>query len=539
MNRTKRLREAKMTTIITEDKKYKQSDKLIKAVLDLTKRIEKEGKKSDKPLGAGGFLKAKAGEMAGNVKSMFTAKGVAQLLGKGGDTFIGGLAASITDAKVAKKEEAKAKETKKLETAADWMKYSAEGQDRTNLINAETDKKKRAKMEKEAAALSLEMADQILKLREKIDGLKKEQSAVKSRSGGTLDLNDEKLDELKFYDNAVNKEGGLTVSELDFFKNADKPKQTAAPKTKKKDNGLPFTMKTTSGDKAASITELLEHLYNSTNAGDEAIKGVEGKLGPLSPQQKDGVIRGVKEGMQEELLKLNEEQLAELKKLTKSSEETKKEKKDPKRNLLSALTSKLKAPFSKASGDKPSASNGNAIMSLMSSMGGLASSAASGLSSIAGAGAGALGGLAGTAVRGLGSVALPALAVGGAGAAGYYGAKALGADKLGSWLGGKAADLFQDDPMKIMEERDKQAAALRASKPTTTPREAQSAELAKSIAVAETTAKTNESSKTQSSPTVVNNNISNSKNVTQVNVKPPVRNIEPSLNARLSSLFSF
>ena len=53
--------------------------------------------------------------------------------------------------------------------------------------------------------------------------------------------------------------------------------------------------------------------------------------------------------------------------------------------------------------------------------------------------AGGLGGLGMT----LGKLGL----LGAAGAAGYYGATALGAGRLGSWIGGKLADLFLPDPM--------------------------------------------------------------------------------------------
>jgi len=62
------------------------------------------------------------------------------------------------------------------------------------------------------------------------------------------------------------------------------------------------------------------------------------------------------------------------------------------------------------------------------------------------------GGVGGLALK-LGQLGLLA----GAGAAGYYGAKALGADAAGNWVGNKLAGWFQDDPMAIMAARDKAA----------------------------------------------------------------------------------
>lgn len=88
------------------------------------------------------------------------------------------------------------------------------------------------------------------------------------------------------------------------------------------------------------------------------------------------------------------------------------------------------------------------------------------LPGLGGAAAGEGGGLLGGLMEGgLGRFLLPALAVAGTGLAAYFGTKALGGDKLGSAIGTKMADVFQDDPMKKMDEQAKEHAKQRGKNP--------------------------------------------------------------------------
>ena len=81
-----------------------------------------------------------------------------------------------------------------------------------------------------------------------------------------------------------------------------------------------------------------------------------------------------------------------------------------------------------------------------------------GMGSLIGGAGKALGGLASGIIGFCSTVltnplVLQLMAAGAGLSAGYYGAKSLGADKLGEWIGGKAADMFLDDPLAPKKKR--------------------------------------------------------------------------------------
>ena len=199
-------------------------------------------------------------------------------------------------------------------------------------------------------------------------------------------------------------------------------------------------------------------------------------------------------------------------------------------------------------------------------------------STIAGSAASAGGGILSSAGSLVSKVALPALAVAGAGAAGYAAGQWLnentdiqkniagGVDTVKGWFGNsdedkqkeaekkatqdlydkrvqegkltpKAAEYFEKQGIKVDKTKINTVANL--EKPATTSREVQTANLEQSTAEAATIA-AKETAGTNKGPAVVDASVKSitNNNTVQTKPSPPVRNFEPSFNTRLRSQFA-
>ena len=199
-------------------------------------------------------------------------------------------------------------------------------------------------------------------------------------------------------------------------------------------------------------------------------------------------------------------------------------------------------------------------------------------STIAGSAASAAGGILSSAGSLVSKVAQPALAVAGAGAAGYAAGQWLnentdiqkniagGVDTVKGWFGNsdedkqkeaekkatqdlydkrvqegkltpKAAEYFEKHGIKVDKTKINTVANL--EKPATTSREVQTANLEQSTAEAATIA-AKETAGTNKGPAVVDASVKSITNNNSVHTKPspPVRNFEPSFNTRLRSQFA-
>ena len=199
-------------------------------------------------------------------------------------------------------------------------------------------------------------------------------------------------------------------------------------------------------------------------------------------------------------------------------------------------------------------------------------------STIAGSAASAGGGILSSAGSLVSKVALPAMAVAGAGAAGYAAGNWLnentniqkniagGIDTVKGWFGNsdedkqkesekkawqdnydqkvkdgkltpKLAELFEKQGIKV--DTSKITSVSEITKPATTPREVQTTALEQSTADAATIA-AKETAGSNKGPAVVDASVKSvtNNNTVQTKPSPPVRNFEPSFNTRLRSQFA-
>lgn len=272
-------------------KEFKNSQELVKQITLLTKRFTDKGKSSigDKPKSSiGESLKDYFSPAATSIKKLSTKEGILDSLSAASG---GGIMSTILSGAAAGIRERSAAKAKKAEWSSAYLTGTDKGRASVQELGMETAAKKAA--QKYEAKLRIEESI-------RVDEAK--QSALKRSGIEGADLDQSGLKRL-----ADNKENLKRLV-------ADKPTKNSQTKTpipvspqKTTDNSL--------GNKLFDVTK------------DEVNKSF-----PEYAQNQD-FMDGIKSGMEEELLKLNEEQLVQLKKLvagvTQTEEDKFEAKKDP------------------------------------------------------------------------------------------------------------------------------------------------------------------------------------------------------------------
>ena len=611
-----------------ELEKKKQTDRLIKSVIDLNKTFIKTGKKEDEEdkkkskLGSDFSMKSladafkqKGADKVKSVKDMFSIKNALSLMGQGEGTMLGELAQNREE-----KMTAKVDEVKKVSAAAQiYATESAPGQlhaqKRKEYEGKEggATEEERLELEKEMEELlkkgtewyekRLEIAEQIAKLEKEseeardagvdVDPAKLQKiEDLKNKRAGKIEAKKEpektswdyKDDKYKNTQKQLEKKGDKTSLALlkkaneqeEARKNASDKKLTAPPKA-----GAPTEDMMSVLERKMREADMKQHpeLYpelaetnttaNTTTANTTTNEELEIENKQLKVLTKiENAVTVSEEDRLES--KKPESTVEKIKKETPADPVQKKSILDRAKDLAESVRQRGKDLLNKLKG-----SPGESFVQRAKN--GAGSILKSG-STIAGSAASAGGGILSSAGSLVSKVALPALAVAGAGAAGYAAGQWLnentdiqkniagGVDTVKGWFGNsdedkqkeaekkatqdlydkrvqegkltpKAAEYFEKHGIKVDKTKINTVANL--EKPATTSREVQTANLEQSTAEAATIA-AKETAGTNKGPAVVDASVKSITNNNSVHTKPspPVRNFEPSFNTRLRSQFA-
>lgn len=281
--------------MITEEKKLKQTAELTKAVLKLSERFKKAEDRAKKMDGKTGLLgnigKGIAGAASKKMNDIFSLKGIGNMMGLGEGTIIGDALAARHDAKEVKK----AEQVKATKFAENFTKYSKEGKG----LSEESRNK--------ALARGVELFKEQEEILKKIKKIEDEIAEADELGQGDLVRGAKKgeLDTLKARKKNLFDEPAVQPVTVSKFK--------------------PLTQE--------EASMMASRMMSSGNLVGNAITQLESEHGPLDRASKNDLASGIKKGMIEELLKSNEEQVEQLRKLVASSQQTEEER----------LESKIKA----------------------------------------------------------------------------------------------------------------------------------------------------------------------------------------------------
>jgi hypothetical protein len=330
-----------------ENKKLKQTDKLTKAVLALTKRYEIADKKQiarDKL-----SIKDKLKEgLKDKLSNAFSLKSVAGLMGLGSGTVIGKMLDDRHDKKVEEKKSKQAEianATKYAENNAKFNPESVEG-----------------KTKEAAIAHGVKLYKEQLSILTSIEKINSEISEASKLEQGesAKEYYKEELKVLKERLEVINKAGKLPTNRVSQGTipapvTAEEPAAVVPPATPV---SSPVSEKTTDTMEKESTKVMIENGHDTLNElidirdylmekGDvlgAAVTQLETDTGKtITPMEKESLAAGIRAGMDEELLKINEEQLDALRKLVKSSEVSLEDKLEAKKKSLDGITSLVAA----------------------------------------------------------------------------------------------------------------------------------------------------------------------------------------------------
>lgn len=412
-----------------EDKKVKQTDKLIKVMTDLTKFFKKDEKakgptvdKNGAPTTLIGKIKAGVTE---KVKDKFSAKGLMNMAGMGEGTLVGGSILQHIDQK-------KADKVEQEQHKANFLKYTDKGRELAALTGV-PEKEKQAKID-EAAKIHREQAEEDEKELAKI---KQDEQDIKK-----LDKN------LELDDTVIKRRTKLETDKASRWTNPNgtqaEVKATVVPVAKQEETAQIVPQVEPAQSREDMVKEIAANLMKELDTQGLQQQEEERRGTPFTPEESTEFKAGVLEGLMDDLLKSSDEQLEVLKELYKSAEQSEEEKLETdKGNNLAVNTNDKKVGDSKTEKDKP-----KSLVDKLTDMAG----DSLGESALGKAGK-AAGGLAKKVGGGLLRMAGPAAAVAGAGAAGYaagsYINEKLGisdkiVDSMGDIGGGDAINKISD-----------------------------------------------------------------------------------------------
>lgn len=529
-----------------EQKKFKQTDRLIKAVTDLDKRFKKEQeetkKSSEGALSFKNILKTVKGRASAKIRETFSVKNALSMLGMGEGTMIGGLASM----RELQKEEKNQEVEKAQKFASGFTKYTEKGRALALLD------------ENKAIAEGVKLYEKRKKLEQEIAEIEAEMKAAKELGSGAKVSKDIE-DRLK-----------LLQKENENLFGAETPMSKPASSSK---------MKTA---KPAMLTpeelgSMRESLIKRGNVLERAVQETENLSGTkMSAPERESLAAGVRKGMDEELLKLNEEQLDELRKLVKSFEQSEEDKLESNIKSASPFSPEKKVVQEETKKDNIMSKLVEGIKNFIPAIGSLVSAVGSFIASkMLPAAASGVASLASGAARLLPALAKGAGLIGAAVSVGsgvndlmegkrqttlegmdiidpfkvgaFAGEKIrqAGTNEQGTGLLDRATNVVgnlltgrgftSEDPAEIAKKQYEQEVAIK--KMSSTSREAQSQQLQQNIDRAkEIEVKKEKAEGVKPSATVVNNNVVNN-NTSQTKISPPVRNVESSFNARMRTAF--
>ena len=551
-----------------ETKKFKQTDKLIKSVMDLEKRLTKDAKEAEKNKGFSWKrgIKESAGKIGERVRDAFSIKSLASLAGIQEGGMIGDLLAarheSKREARIASKENVVAAR----KSAAGFSKFGTEAKEM----------RARGASENEIIERAVKLYQERLDIEKKIKAIEDERAEGREFDKN-FDANKYKADDYA----ALNKKlEGLTVT-----KQAE-PLMEPGDLLKKKIPGI----KPSQDPIKDTIREIRDFMVKSMDLESKVVTETEKQTGPLPAGHRRELISGMKAGMDEDLLAIGKEQLEALHQIVKNSEMTEEEK-------LESMNKVSAAPIKEAR--KEQATGAGSFLDKAMNM----------LGSFKGVGevVNVVKNLAGLVSSFL-SVAGPILAVVGAGAAGVYlggklkdsidsgitgmtGGKSQslgdavysGVDSVKGWFGADDSAKMKKAEAKSMAElvvrkvqsgqpvskttlatleankkylepdlRSQVDAATRDAiiaspksvvqpalqKPEITPRESQTAELEATLSKNETLVEEMKTAERTVAPSAAIVNAPTINNTTkEVRISPPVRNLDSTFNDRLGLSF--
>jgi hypothetical protein len=291
-------------------KQLKQTEKLTKAVMDLTKRYKTNEELAKKVglFGGKGILGSAKEGIKNKLSDTFSLKNLGSLMGLGSGTMIGSLLESRHENKKEAVLAKKAETEKAKQFAENHAKYNPEGQALAEQ-SQEAAIAHGVKLYTEQRDLMIE----ILKVKEEI----KQADETGHGDAARARLNPG-LKAMQDHHAAIST-GGVKPAKA-------KKESLAQPEE--------------SGTKVAPLAQpeedplvtLREALLTKGDVVNRSITQLETDNGkPMSAEEKEQLAGGIRGGMDEELLKLNKEQLEALKKLVKNSEQTEEDKLEAKK----------------------------------------------------------------------------------------------------------------------------------------------------------------------------------------------------------------
>jgi hypothetical protein len=325
------------------DTAVKQTEKLTEAVLNLAKRMQRSeelAKKSNLLGKASNSVTSLKEGISNKLSDAFSLKSVGSMLGMGNNTMIGKILEARHEEKKEKAKDAKNEVLKAKQFADNQIKYTPEGQALAEKSQEAAVKYGVAMYEKQKTLLI-----EIQKIKEQI-----KQAEETGHGDAAKEYHKESLTSLeKEYKEITN-----------VGKTKKNPKETTKPAkdepTTQPETSLPDAVKDEPTTKVESNKEELERLRESLIERGEVIRHATEELEkntgrPLTDNEKAGLENGIREGMDEELLALNKEQLDALHKLVKNSEQTEEDKLEARKteSITSVKTTEVKKEETKKS----------------------------------------------------------------------------------------------------------------------------------------------------------------------------------------------
>lgn len=560
---------------ILDKKKEKQTDKLIKEIAKLEKRLTQDAKdaKSGKFSWKNG-VKGILGQTKEKMSDKFSLKGVAGMLGVGSDSMIGSMLDARHESKKAEKETEKQKNLEIVKEKQYLKESGMSGTEKELIKKAEEnyERKQKAKAINEVAAAK-EEADYTRSkgIKELIDAGTATEDDIKEYKTLT---NGRKKNKNKNKQEQVTPAESVDPVKPDTVTPAETPEYDGSKRSKKNEQKR-------DAQELKRAKEIARKLEAKGNVSAQAITKLEESTGPMNEVAKEGMREGILDGIEEEILKLSKEQLAQLEKLVELNTETEEARLERKATAVNPLTGEPKK-------EKEKEKSGG-FLDMFKSLTGLGDIAKT-LTSLL------------PMLSSVASVLGPALAVAGAAFAGYKAGQALndkvlnpiagaitgdkedtvgtalhkGVDKVSSWFGVSDADNIAaadkkneidlvvkkvnsnqpvsaglldkvkkyDLPPAIKEIVDRAVTAVPSggiTKPETPTVVASANKL-------ESSQKTNEDLTAQKekadrapapSATVINNNTNNNSSTSKPIVSPPVRPLDTTINARQRASYGY
>ena len=281
-------------------KQMQQTERLVKAVLELEKRFKKqeaEEKKTGGKFTFRGFTKNAIKQGVARLRDVVSMKGVAGMMGVQQESFLGSMLEARHQSKLETKEISAQKAKDAQEHAKKWGELTQRGQQM----------KKNGFSQERIIAEGVKDYEKRLKIAERIKEIEEKIADAKKLGNADISAKEKKeLEKLQEEQSNLGKAVTRKKKESTQEEPAVKPKRERSTKITKEE-----------------AEEIADVLISRGNVSENAITETQKNMGrDLDDKEKEELIKGIKAGMSDEILQLNKEQLKELRELVKNTKES-------------------------------------------------------------------------------------------------------------------------------------------------------------------------------------------------------------------------